>query len=74
MSEISQDELNSISEELGSKLQSAIEDAGLHGYEIERLDLKPKADTTTKGLIPSCHLDCSVGGFPPKISCSLKCG
>jgi len=75
MSEITQKEVDAIADTLGEKLQRAIEDAGLKGYELESIDLKPKADATVMGgLLPSCHLECSVGGFPPKVKCSVKCG
>lgn len=74
MSEITQDELNRVADTLGKAVQSAIEEAGLHGYEIESIDLKPKADVTVMGLIPECHFECTVGGLPPKVHCELKCG
>ncbi|WP_240222917.1 hypothetical protein [Rheinheimera hassiensis] len=74
MSEITQDQLDGLSSDLGNALQAVLEDNGLSSYEIESIELKPKATAGTKGLLPGCELKCKVSGFPPKVKCSIVCG
>jgi len=73
MSEITQNQLDGLSSDLGSALQAVLEENGLSGYEIENIELKPKATVETKGLLPGCELKCKVSGFPPKVKCSVEC-
>lgn len=71
--ELSESQLKGYATLLGPALQEAIEKSGLHGFQIDTVTLKSKSDVTALGLIPSCHMECTVGGFPPKVDCHLVC-
>lgn len=72
--QITQEKLDRISSVLGSKLQDILESEGLSEFEIEQIILKQKADAGIMGLLPGCSLECTIGGFPPRITCKVKCG
>jgi hypothetical protein len=72
--EVNASNVGQIQKDLERAVIEAIKSAGLGSYELESIVLKPKADLSIMGLAPGCHLECTVGGFPPKVSCSVKCG
>ena len=53
---------------------AALQRAGLQGYDLESIALKPKADKSVSGLLPGCELECKLVGFPPKLECRVVCG
>lgn len=74
MADIDQNQLEALAKDLGSELQSMLEDKGMENFELESIVLKKKADATTMGLLPGCELKCELTGFPPKIECKVVCG
>jgi hypothetical protein len=67
--------LDRIAPGLGIAIQKAIEEAGLEAFQLDSVTLKEKPPTAGRASFPpGCEVKCSVGGFPPKIECSLVCG
>ncbi|WP_424941675.1 hypothetical protein [Aliiroseovarius crassostreae] len=71
--DIPQTDVDQIASEMAPKIQALLEASGLSQYELEGFELKKKADVKIMGLVPECKMECSVGGFPPKVSCKLVC-
>ena len=72
--EVTAGNVAAVQKTLEKEVLAALQRAGLQGYELESIALKPKADKTVAGLLPGCELKCEVTGFPPKLECRVVCG
>jgi len=71
---MTQEQIDKISPKLQASINKCLRDAGVSGFELDKLSLKESPGTTTQGgIVPQCHLECTVGGFPPKVDCHVVC-
>lgn len=72
MTSLSKQQITAKAQELGSALQRVIEEHGMSDYALHSINLEPKQNATTMGLLPDCHLKCEVdtGG---RVKCEVVC-
>ncbi|WP_449254733.1 hypothetical protein [Bosea sp. (in: a-proteobacteria)] len=72
--EVTTENVAAVQKALEKEVLTALQRAGLQGYDLESIILKPKADKAVSGLLPGCELECRLVGFPPKLECRVVCG